>query len=403
MSAGRRGLLLLLACAVLPARAAIVFTPHVSEYAKLSRGSYLDTTLVHASIDRVWDADGNKVAPGNTAIPPGEAVDASLLLARYLWIGNLFENLGFDDGALPWLSEHDQVFRIIGSFGRQTGSGAINELSRRFGMSSGSSGIGDLFLLAGVYGSGYHWGPLHGNGLYTVTVKAPIGSYQQDSLLNIGTNYWTVAPQLSQHQDWFGRLSIDATAALQLNGSNDQPAYGGLTPTRPADVFNLEATLAWKFSEHWYGEAGFSYFRSVGSNRYDQVTLNLVDQPVPPTAACNSLRVPAEQCSLLSNFYLAPVPGEYRDDGIRNAIATLGFSYIYRASTVVSLRAAVPVAGRGSQFTVPYRVCARSPCNADSEIPGARQDAHLSGVQEAASISASPYFELRFVFLLFAP
>ena len=212
--------------ALLPARAAIVFTPHVSEYAKLSRGAYLDTTLVHASIDKIWDADGHKVALGNTAIPPGQSISASLLLTRYLWIGNLFE-----DSALPLLADHDQVFRVIGTFGRQSGSGAINDLSRQFGMSTSASGIGDLFLLAGVYGETYHWGPLHGNGLYTVTVKAPIGSYQQDSLLNTGTNYWTVAPQLSHHQDWFGRLSIEATAAVQFNGSNDRPAYGGLTPT----------------------------------------------------------------------------------------------------------------------------------------------------------------------------
>lgn len=384
--------------ALLPARAAIVFTPHVSEYAKLSRGAYLDTTLVHSSIDKIWDADGHKVALGNTAIPPGQSISASLLLTRYLWIGNLFE-----DSALPLLADHDQVFRVIGTFGRQSGSGAINDLSRQFGMSTSASGIGDLFLLAGVYGETYHWGPLHGNGLYTVTVKAPIGSYQQDSLLNTGTNYWTVAPQLSHHQDWFGRLSIEATAAVQFNGSNDRPAYGGLTPTRPADVVNLESTLAWKFDEHWYAEAGFSWYRSLGRNRYDQVTLNVVDQPVPPSTACGALAIPAAQCGLLRAFYLSPVPGEYRDDGTGNAIATLGFSYIYRASTVVSLRAAMPVAGKGSQFSVPYSVCAQAPCSTANELPGLRQTARLSGVQEAAAISATPYFELRFVFLLFAP
>ena len=44
--------------------------------------------------------DHRKVAPGNTAIPPGEAISATLLLARYLWIGNLFEN-----SSLPFLAE----------------------------------------------------------------------------------------------------------------------------------------------------------------------------------------------------------------------------------------------------------------------------------------------------------
>ncbi len=395
---GRLAALLAIGLLALPAQAAIVFTPHVSEYARLSRGAYLDTSLVHGSIDKIWDADGRKVALGNTAIAPGESISASLLLARYLWIGNLFE-----DSGLPWLADHDQVFRVIGTLGRQTGSGAINQLSRQFGQTTGASGVGDLFLLAGVYGEEYHWGPLHGNGLYTITVKAPTGSYQQDSLLNIGTHYWSVIPQLSHHQDWFGKLSIEATAALQLNGSNDQPAYGGLTPTRPADIFNLESTLAWKFSEHWYAEAGFSYYRSLGANRYDQVTLNVSDQPAPPSTACGALGIPAAQCGLPRAFYLAPVPGEYRDDGVRNAIATVGFSYIYRASSVLSLRAAIPVAGRGSQLDVPYHVCLQAPCSADNELRPLRQNARLSGVQEAAAISATPYFELRFVFLLFAP
>lgn len=115
------------------------------------------------------------------------------------------------------------MFRVIDTAGRQSGSGAINDLSRQFDLSNSSSGIGDLCLLVGFYGEEYHWGPLHGNGLDTLTVKAPIGSYQQDSLLNIGTRYCSAYPQLSQHQDGFGKLSLDATAALQINGSNGRP------------------------------------------------------------------------------------------------------------------------------------------------------------------------------------
>ncbi|MGQ3055752.1 MAG: transporter [Nevskia sp.] len=381
-----------------PAQAAIVFTPHVSEYAVLPPGTYLDTTAVHSAIDRIWDADGHKVPLGNTAIAPGESISATLLLGRYLWIGNLFE-----DSGLPFFDDRNQVLRVIGTAGRQSASGAINDLSREFGQTSRGSGFGDLFLLAGVYGRPYHRGPLHGNSLYTLTVKAPVGSFQRDSLLNPGTRYWSVIPQLSHHQDWFGRLSIDATAALQINSAASRTAYGGLTPSKPASVVNLEATFAWKFSPHWFAEAGLSHYRSLGSNRYDEVSLNLADQPVPPSTACNTLLVPAAQCSLAGLFYLAPVAGEYRDRGIRNSIATAGFSYVYRSAAVASVRAALPVAGRGSQFTVPYHVCLSAPCTADNELPGLRQTARLSGVQEAAAISASPYFELRLVLLLFAP
>jgi hypothetical protein len=70
---------------------------------------------------------------------------------------------------------------------------------------------------------------------------------------------------------------------------------------------------------------------------------------------------------------------------------------------VLSLRAALPLFGRGSRFGASYYSCATPDCNAQTQIPGATQAARLSGVQEAAAISASPYFELRLVYLPFAP
>jgi hypothetical protein len=295
------------------------------------------------------------------------------------------------------------VFRIIGTAGYQQGSRDVQDLSRQFGQQTNSAGIGDLYLLAGIYGDRHHWGPLHANELYAVTVKAPIGEYNRHSLLNVGTHYWSVAPQLSHHENWFGRLSLDATTAYQHNRSNSSPAYGGLTPTKPADVWNAEANLAWKFTEHWYAEGGFSWYRSLGANRYGKLTLNVRDQPVPPTTACTLLGVPASACGLLRAFYLAPMPGEYRDRGIENGIATAGFSYVYRSSAVLSLRVALPLFGRGAQFDASYYACATPDCNAQTQIPGASQTARLSGVQEAAAISASPYFELRLVYLPFAP
>ena len=49
-------------------------------------------------------------------------------------------------------------------------------------------------------------------------------------------------------------------------------------------MLNLETNLAWKLTPRLYLEAGFSHFRSLGRNRYDEVTLNFADQPVPPTS-----------------------------------------------------------------------------------------------------------------------
>ena len=53
-------------------------------------------------------------------------------------------------------------------------------------------------------------------------------------------------------------------------------------------VRNLEINAAWKFNEHWFADIGWSHRQSVGANRYEKYTLNLKDQPLPPTSACNS-------------------------------------------------------------------------------------------------------------------
>ncbi len=381
-----------------PARAAIVFTPHVSEYSELVRGQYLGASIDYISIGETWDSHGHRIPLGKDAIPRGESVDAALLLGSYLWIGNLFE-----DTRLPLLPKHDQFFRVILPAARETSTGAVNDLSRLFGQTSSASGIGDLFALAGIYGERYHLGPLKGNGLYALTVKAPIGEYDRNALLNVGTHYWTVIPQIAHHQEWFGKVFIDATAAYQANADNDSPAYGGLTPTRPADVYNLEGNVAWKFTEHWFADVGLSYYHSVGNNHFDKVTLNLRNQPVPATTACNSLMVPPDQCSITQAFYLAPEAGDYADRGISNLQFVSGLTFIYRASAVVNLRAVVPLQGRGSEITVPYDVYSTDPNGSMPTRPITSLPAHLTPVQEAAAISADPFFELRFVFLLFAP
>jgi len=389
----RGGLLLALLLASTGAHAGIIFTPHLSEYAKLARGSYADHTIVLTRIEDIYNADGDKIPTGTPNVAAGEHIDAVSLLLRYLWVGNLLPQT-------PLLKDHDQIFRVIGTLGWQQGSGGLGDLSRQFGQRSGASGLGDLYLLAGIYGAEYRLGPLKANDLWTVTYKLPVGDYDERSLLNIGTNYNTIIPQFAHHQEWFGRLFFDGTFAWQFNGDNDSPAYGGLTPTEPADVRNLEFNLAWKFNKRWYADIGWSRRETVGPNRYGQVTLTFKD-PQPPTTACQALGIPPAQCSLVDNFTLDPVPGVREDRGVEGTLLTAGVYYTYRTSSVVNLRVAVPIAGRGGQFPMEYDVYLgpKTPTN----LPISQQATTLTAVQEAASVSASPYLELRFVYLFWAP
>ncbi|HVT35529.1 MAG TPA: transporter [Nevskiaceae bacterium] len=385
-----------LALVAASAQASILFTPHLSEYAPLAEGSYADHTLVYTSIRKVYDANGQVIPLGAPFIPGGDSVDALLLLARYLWIGNQFA-----DTRVPLLSTHKQIFRVIATAGWQQASGGAVDRSRLFGLTSGGSGIGDVYVLGGIYTHEHRWGPLQWNGLFSNTLKLPVGEYDTKALLNNGTHYWTTIPQIAAHAELYNRLIVDGTFAWQFNGRNDSPAYGGMTPTDPADVRNFEVNAAWKFSEKWFVDFGFFRRQSVGPNKFGKVTATFTS-PQPATTACAALGIPAAQCSLTNDFRLVPVPGERQDNGIYQNLLSSSIYYVYRTSSVVDFRVSRPISGRGSQFPMDYDVALYSDPT-QTPIPGTRQHVVLNGVQEAAAIPASPLFELRFVYLFWAP
>jgi hypothetical protein len=384
--------------------AGIIFTPHLAEYSKLPPGQYTEATFIYTDIEDVYDRDGKRVHAGAPFLQPGESVQATLALMKFLWIGNVFRDTG-----IWYLNDRPQFCRVIGGLGWQQASDAVVERSRLFGLTSGGNGLIDLFGLCGFYTDEHHWGPIHANGLWATTVKFPIGRWDQDALLNTGTNYWSYIPQFAAHATVWGRLWFDGTVAYHFHEDNDAPAYGGLTPTRIADWRTREANLAWKFTEHWFVEAGYSYRESVGPNYYDKVTVNFKD-PVPAQDACNNTNrglgltlIDQNLCNSTSEFFLGPRPGPYADRGIFGEAVTAGFYYIYRTSSVLNLRVFYPIRGRGSQIDAVFDVCTSEPCSDGSadDISDARST--LNGVQEAAAISASPYFELRFVYLFWAP
>ena len=85
---------------------------------------------------------------------------------------------------------------------------------------------------------------------------------------------------------------------------------------------------------------------------------------------------------------------------------TAGLYYVYRTSSVLNLRVFMPVDGKGARFNVPLDVYAAQPDGQGGYTRGpfvTQTDADLFGVQEAAAISASPFLELRFVYLFWAP
>src|SRR6202008_312324 len=136
-----------------------------------------------------------------------------------------------------------------------------------------------------------------------------------------------------------------------------------------------------------------------------KVTATFKD-PQPPTTLCQDptglglpgLQIPPAQCNALDFFRLIPVPGVREDKGIEQHYLSSSLYYIYRTSSVVDFRVAWPIRWRGSHVPMEYDVALASDRD-HTPIAGARQTTKLNGVQEAASVPASPLFELRFVYL----
>jgi len=396
------------------AEAGIIFEPHLGEYARLPAGQYTEAEFDYTAIRNVYDRDGGKISFGAPFIAAGDRLDAGLALMKFLWVGNVFR-----DSGVPLLNTHPQFCRGIVELGYEQATGAAVAMDNSAGQSSGANGIGDFYGLCGLYGDEHVWGPLHLNGVLGVTEKVPIGQYNTDSLLNIGTHYWSTIPQLAWHADLYGRLQMDSSLAYQFNGSNNNPAFGGLTPTRPADWFNAESNLTWKFTEHWYADVGYSYHVSIGTNRYDKFSLTQKNQPLPPTSLCQNptmgalpfpVAIPPSLCDSVNDFYLAPRPGPYADNGVMGKLVTAGFYYVYRSSVVLNARVLLPVGGRGGQIDTVYDVCAAQPCPGPKSALTPNGENSIStvastqnAVQEASATSASPLFELRLVYLFWAP
>ena len=95
------------------------------------------------------------------------------------------------------------------------------------------SGLGDpkLRLSMNFYGApaltldqfaGYRHDLIIGASLQ---VSVPVGQYDPDKLVNIGTNRWYVKPELGVSKGW-GRWTLEGTAAVTLFGDNDD-FFGG--------------------------------------------------------------------------------------------------------------------------------------------------------------------------------
>ena len=101
----------------------------------------------------------------------------------------------------------------------------------------------------------------------TLKVTAPVGQYDDDKLLNIGTNRWSVKPEIGVSKA-IGRWIVEGAAMLSWFESNDD-FFGGKTLEQDV-VYSLQAHVIYSHPTGWWTALDATYYRG-GESTIDGV------------------------------------------------------------------------------------------------------------------------------------
>ena len=105
-------------------------------------------------------------------------------------------------------------------------------------------------------------------------LTAPLGVYEADKLLNIGTNRWSFKPEIGISQA-IGRWTLDAAAAATLYTDNDEFDNG---KTRQQDaIYSVQGHVVYTFPGNIWASVGATYYTG-GRTTIDGVTRNDLQQ-----------------------------------------------------------------------------------------------------------------------------
>ena len=91
----------------------------------------------------------------------------------------------------------------------------------------------------------------------SLQVGIPLGQYDSEKLVNLGTNRWSVKPELGISKAW-GRLTIEASGGITFYTTNDD-FFGGKSRSQEP-IYSLQGHLSYNFSRGmWVGLDGTYY------------------------------------------------------------------------------------------------------------------------------------------------
>jgi len=108
----------------------------------------------------------------------------------------------------------------------------------------------------------------------TFKLTAPLGVYDSDKLLNIGTNRWSFEPEIGISQA-LGNWTLEGSAAVTLYADNDDFDNG---KTREQDpIYNAQGHVIYSFRKGIWLAVGVTYFTG-GRSEVDGVVKNDLQQ-----------------------------------------------------------------------------------------------------------------------------
>lgn len=108
----------------------------------------------------------------------------------------------------------------------------------------------------------------------SLAVSAPGGQYDAHKLVNIGTNRWSIRPEIGISKQW-GALTAEAAAGVYLYSDNDQPFQGNTLEQKP--LYNFQGHLIYSFGSGIWGAFDTNYYTGARTTT-DNITADNLQQ-----------------------------------------------------------------------------------------------------------------------------
>jgi hypothetical protein len=108
----------------------------------------------------------------------------------------------------------------------------------------------------------------------SLAVTAPGGQYDPHKLVNIGTNRWSIKPEIGISKAW-GPLTAEAAAGVFVFTDNNQPFHGQTLAQAP--IYSLQGHLIYNFTKGIWGALDANYYTG-GRTTMDNKTADNLQQ-----------------------------------------------------------------------------------------------------------------------------